>query len=183
MKYDDVKCNKSVCEKYSLKFNSGWDWANFTIDDTGLLQCNSSFGNYSYQWGSFGDSFKKFLCSINSDYLINKISNNTHFDTDKYQEQAKKAIYKLRNEDEMDKEQARELFEFINQGLSDCGSSYDMVCREIYDNSLLRDLYDGEVFYSPFAPERDYPPSAVAFVNSIFPIFIRILGAELNLEK
>lgn len=183
MRFSDMKCKKTTCEKYSLRFNNGWDWANFMIDESGLMQCNSSFGNYSYQWGAFGESFKKFLCGIDSSYLLNKVSDNNYFDVNKYQKQAKKALIALRKENEITSEQARELYEFIENGLDDCGSSYDLVCGEIYDNALLSKVCNGDVMYSDFSPEQDYPPNAVAFANEIFPMFVNILKEELETQR
>lgn len=180
MEFDDIKCAKSTCEKYTLKFNKGWDYAVFTIDNTGIFQCHSSFGDYAYHWGAFGNNFKEFLCRIDSGYLLCKVSDNKYFDIDKYQKQAKKQLFKLRREDEISKDDARELWEFFESGLSDCGSSYDLVCREIYDNKLLNKVCGGEVFYSEFSPEQDYPPNAVAFVENIFPAFTQILKNELK---
>ena len=38
--FNDMKYLKSNCEKYTLNFNDGWDYAIFTIDDTGINSRN-----------------------------------------------------------------------------------------------------------------------------------------------
>lgn len=182
MQYNDVKCTKSTCEKYTLKFNRGWDYAVFTIDDTGILQCHSTFGDYAYHWTAFGDNFKEFLCEINSCYLLDKVARRTYFDLDKYHKKAKNELFKLRRSYEINKEDARELYDFINNELSDY-NSYDLVCREIYENDILSKMYSGEVFYSEFAPEQDYTPNATAFAYDIFPKFVEILKEEIKKSK
>lgn len=176
-----MKYTKSTCEKYTLKFNKGWDYAVITIDDTGIFQCHSSFGNFSYHWTSFGKSFKKFLCDINSDYILNKVSNQDYFNGSKYSKKTKNAIIELRTKHEIEKEEARELWGFI-ENIDENGMSYDLVCKEVYENSLLNKIYRGDVFYSPFAPEKDYSPRAIAFAENIFPAFVKILKEELKEE-
>jgi hypothetical protein len=180
MIYDDCTYKKSTCEKYTLRFNKGWDWAVFTIDETGIFQCHSSFGDYNYHWTAFGDSFKKFLTEIDSYYLLNKVANEDYFDLGKYQEKAKAVILALRKKNEINREQARELWEFVMDELEGYGNSYDLVCKEIYENSLLNKVYRGDVFYSDFAPERDYSPRAKAFAHNIFPKFVEVLKAEIG---
>lgn len=181
MIYDDCTCSKSTCEKYTLKFNKGWDWAVFTIDETGIFQCHSSFGGYSYHWNAFGDSFKKFLTEIDSYYLLNKTAKQDYFDLGKYQEKVKPVIVKLRKERELSKDEARELWEFVDN--LDYGNSYDLVCNEIFENEILSKVYSGDVYYSDFAPERDYSPNAEAFAHNIFPKFVEILKAEIEQQK
>lgn len=178
-----MKFTKATCEKYTLKFNDGWDYAVFTIDETGIFQCHSSFGTYSYHWGAFGDNFKKFLCEIDSYYLINKIANKDYFDFGNYLEKAKNEIIKLRKDRELNKQHARELWEFITEDLDEYSDSYDLLCSAIYNNSILSDLYSGDVFYSEFNPEQDYSLNARAFVHNIFPKFTEILKQELKNEN
>lgn len=183
MEYDDIKCTKSTCEKYTLRFNKGWDYAVFTIDDTGIFQCHSSFGDYAYHWTAFGDNFKEFLCRIDSGYLLCKVSDQTYFDYDKYLNKAKKTIFELRKGNDISKDEARGLWNFITDDLQDYSNSYDMVCMEIHSNKLLSKIYCGEVFYSPFSPEKDYPLNAVAFAEHIYPAFVRVLKEELKAKE
>lgn len=175
-----MKCIKSTCEKYTLRFNKGWDYAIFTIDAAGILQCHSSFGDYAYHWSAFGENFKEFLCRIEPAYLIDKIADKTYLDFEDYQEKAKATTIEERRDGELTKEEARELWDFITNDLDDYSGSYDLVCNEIYHNNILDKLYGGEVFYSNFMPVKDYTPNAKAFAYDIFPKFVEILKHELE---
>lgn len=177
MEFNNFSFKKSSCEKYTLRFDYG-DYAIFTIDDTGMFNCQSSFGDYAYHWNAFGDNFKEFLCGIDSGYLFRKLCNEDYFDFNKYVEDSKKEILKLRKEGDLTKEQARELLEFFDNGLEDY-SSFDMTCHQVFGNSLLNELYCNEVYYSDFCPEKDYDPSQKAFILEIYPKFVEILKKEL----
>lgn len=180
MNFNDCKCTKATCEKYTLRFNDGWDWAVFTIDDTGLLQCHSSFGDYNYHWNAFGENFKDFLCRIDSHYLLNKTAKMNYFDIENYQNEVKPIIIKMRRENELNEYQARELWDFIMNDLDDYGSSYDLVCRELYENEILNKVCCGEVFYSDFSPSQSYTPNALAFGHKVYPMFVEVLKKELE---
>ena len=62
-------------------------WAIFTIEPDALaLSIRSDGGNMSYQWQNIGDNsakgFYKFLASIDKDYFLRKMSNETVFNFD-----------------------------------------------------------------------------------------------------
>lgn len=179
MLFNDMKYVKSNCEKYTLKFNDGWDYAIFTIDDTGMFNCQSTFGNYGYYWSSFGKNFKEFLCKLRADYLLTKLCQRTYFNTQDYIEKCSDIILKMRRDKELNKEQAREAWNFFNQELDSCGDSIDLVCDKISESKLLDDITGSDVWYSDFSPELDYSHSDKEFVKNIYPMFINILKEEL----
>ena len=53
---------KSVCERYDVR-DGNHGWAIIMVDERGgVLQINSDFGNWSYNWPHHGrESFKHFL--------------------------------------------------------------------------------------------------------------------------
>lgn len=177
--FDDMKYTKSNCEKYTLRFNDGWDYAIFTIDDTGMFNCQSSFGNYGYYWGSFGESFKEFLCGLKGDYLLSKLCKREYFNTQDYIDKCKDIIIDMRRKSELNKDDAREAWDFFDTDLDDCGDSIDLVYNEISRSNILDEITGGDVWYSDFTPEMKYDPSDVKFVNSIYPEFVKILKKEL----
>ena len=178
----DLNYTKSTCEKYTLRFNKGMDWAVFTIDDTGIFQCHSSFGDYAYHWTAFGKNFKKFLCGIDKYYLLRKVSNPNYFDCDKYIESMKKLIIRQRKHYDIPKKQARELWSYFTTEL-EYETSYDLVCYQIMSNSLINDLCYHDTVNSEYMPEKDYSHSAIVFAEEIFPEFIKILKAEVEVVK
>jgi hypothetical protein len=82
---------KSTCERYDLRWkNCGW--AIITIDENGgVFNCQSDYGDYSYCWPHHSrESFKHFLCEINTGYLLNKVAEEDFYDHDKCFESWKK---------------------------------------------------------------------------------------------
>ena len=70
-------------------------WARFIFDcDHGRLNINSDAGDYSYEWGyNEHEDFMHLMSRINSDYLLNKISDRTVFDLE---ESKKKTIENIK---------------------------------------------------------------------------------------
>lgn len=177
---EDYKFKKSTCERYDIRFGS-YGWAIFTIDENGgLFHCQSDYGDYSYLWPKHGrKSFKHFLIEItrSTDYLLGKISRETHFDFDKCLRLWKKEIIKMRKEEEYSKEELREAWDFIEN--IDSGMPCECVQNELYDSREISKICGGEPWYV-FETDKDYPPSAVVFAKEVMPIFAEILKNEIN---
>ena len=172
---NNIRCKKGVCEKYTLDFNNGLDYAIFMIDDNGMFSCQSSFGNYGYFWSSFGDNFKEFLCNLRSDYLLTKLSKRDYFNTEEYIETCKNILIKMRHEDEINKKEAREAWNFFDKELDECGNSIDLVCDRIAGCNVLDKITWYDIWYSDFSPNKSYDPLDEYFVNNIYPEFIKVL--------
>lgn len=57
-----------------LYTDSGQWLGNIVITEDGFFGAVTDYGNFAYQWNAFGDSFEKFLLSINEDYFAKKMS-------------------------------------------------------------------------------------------------------------
>lgn len=178
----DAKCAKSTCEKYTFSFNKGWDWAIFTIDEHGLFQCHSSYGDYNHYWGSHGGNFKKFLCTINSGYLLDKVAKEDTFDFEDYIKDTKKEILEMRREESLTSEQARELWDYFNSDMDnfEYTSSLDLVAYEVVGNKTLNKIYRGSVYDSRFMPRKTYSNQALLFAREVYPLFVEELRKELE---
>ncbi len=178
MRFDDYKLEKSTCEKYTMRFNEGWDWAIFTIDNTGMFNCQSSFGNYNYHWRAFGDNFKEFLCEVDSYYLLNKLCDKNTFYYDEWLEQVKKSIIKDRRQYLFDSEEARKVWDYI---VDDIGyeDNYTVLCMRLWESRELGKAYS-DIIYSDIWPEQDYSRNQKAFVLEVYPKFVEILKEELR---
>ena len=177
---NDGKVKKSSCEKYVLKFNDGLDWAIFIIDETGVFSCQSTFGDYTYVWSSFGESFKEFLIKLKPNYLYRKLCKKTKFSSEKYIESCKKQILKDRRGGYFNKEEAHEFWDFLENTLERFDSP-DYTLAQIDNDSsvgrLIPDLYESE--YNP-NEHMEYENDSVAFVEELYPMFVNILKEELN---
>lgn len=170
---------KTKCEKYELRFKNG-DHVYITIDADGIFNCQGSFGPYGYHWFAFGKSFKEFLCELDTGYLLNKLCEEDYLDLDKYIEKCKINVIKLRKEFEIDKDQARGLWNFFENEL--CGS-YEVVCERLYENGLICDLCDYDIYHSVFSPKKEYHPLDEKFFKEVFPCFVEILKNEEGWEE
>lgn len=175
----DYTFKKSTCERYDIHFRKH-EWAIFTIDENGgLMNCHSSFGDWSYAWPRHGrKTFKQFLIELasSSDYLLNKVSDRAYFDFDQSVRNWKKIIIDMRKDYECDKGEAREAFDFIKD-LED-GLSIDYTMNRIYESGAIKDICSDP--WEVFNPVRDYPHSAKVFANEIMSIFAEILKVEIG---
>lgn len=176
----EFKCTKNICEKYTLKFNDGWDYAIFTIDENGMFNCQSTFGNYGYHWSSFGGNFKKFLCEVSEGYLFTKLCKKTYFNAQKYIEKSKKIIIKMRRDLNLTKEEAKEAWDFFDKNLEDFGDSIDLIINELASSKIMNRITGEDIWYSDFCPEKDFDPCDIAFITNVYPKFVEVLKSEIN---
>ncbi|KFX55810.1 hypothetical protein FDC50_15020 [Clostridium botulinum] len=138
---EEYTCKKSTCEKYDIRFNRG-EWAFITIDEsTGLFQAHSSFGDYNYSWPYHGrKSFKHFILELADDpsYFLGKVAKDDYFYDDETKENWKKKIIEDRRENYLNKEQARELWNIVEEIEYYSAESCQ---RELCDNSIVNELY------------------------------------------
>jgi len=79
----NMKITKEKIEVYKIRGLKGGAWADITLDrgeSSGRLQIASDYGNWSYYWGSCGESFNKFLCSLDIHYTAGKFGESDWFD-------------------------------------------------------------------------------------------------------
>jgi hypothetical protein len=178
MRFDDYKLEKSTCEKYTIRFNDGWDWAIFTIDNTGIFNCQSSFGNFNYHWTAFGNDFKKFLCGLDSGYLFTKLCDRISFDYDEWLEKVRGVIIKDRHSYHLDEDEARQVWNYI---IDDIGyeDNYTVLCMRLWESRTIGKIYS-DIAYSDLWPEQDYSRNQKVFVLEVYPKFVEILENELK---
>lgn len=168
---------KSTCEKYTLRWNHG-GWAVFTIDENGLFNCQSDYGDYQYMWPRHGrKSFKHFILELarDSHYLLRKVAKDDYFYEDETLEKWKQAIITERKENNITKNQARDLWDEINQ--IDLSNSYSAQ-QGIYESRLINEIYE-EPWYV-FEVVTGYEPQARYFAKEIMPMFAEILRKEIE---
>ncbi len=99
------------------KMESGWNtWGNISLEfgrESVNVMINSDFGHYAYNWTHTGPDPYDFLCRINRDYAMNKLSDGKLYepDVEKFGDQVKKSILELRYDRSITKEQARDAWD------------------------------------------------------------------------
>lgn len=175
---EEYRFEKSTCEKYTIRWERG-GWAIFTIDESGLFNCQSDYGDYQYMWPNHGrKSFKHFIMELARDtsYTLGKVAKKEYFDEYGTLEQWKQAIITERKENNLTQEEARALWDEILQINLDNAYSAQ---QGIYDNRIIGKIYD-EPWYV-FEAGQVYSPDARYFANIIMPMFAEILKKEIEM--
>lgn len=194
---------KSISERYEIKLNNH-AWAIITISEDGDLNVISDYGNYSYSWRSFGDSFKKFLiriCEKDSSYLYSKLHDRHKakmVDCEKTVEQFKKDLFKFYREKKRDywymkkdenliyprlSDKVRDAYESLCSLETEGMISHDLFMNQIWhDKNLSDELFGEEYFmYANIITTGDM--GCEAFCREFAPVFAEILKEELRSEN
>lgn len=176
---EDYTFKKSTCERYDIRW-SGCGWAVITIDENGgVFNCQSDYGNYSYNWPSHGrKSFKHFLVEITRDpsYLLNKVSDRSFFDFNKSLKAWEKSLLEMQEDGDCTADQVKEAMEFLRE-LDDYSMSAQMVQMKIFESDIIGSICS-EPFYI-FDTIMEYPADARNFAHVLMPMFSEILQKEI----
>ena len=177
-----IKITKGTIERYDIRL--GYDWAVFIIGEDGNFLVNSSYGDYAYWWGNHGmESFKHFLISMARDtgYLINKLAKGDDRDVFLHQEtvqEIKKDIIEHRRQDFIDKESAREMYDYVKGYLEDLNDS-TLFIQALYESGEFSALYSD---YDSIPIRTDFSNQLKIFIKEFYPILIEQLKLEI-MEK
>ena len=176
---EEYNFKKSTCERYDIKLKNDFGWAIITIDENGgIFNAQSDFGDYSYRWPSHGrKSFKHFIQELVRDkgYFLGKVADGNHYYQSETGKAWKKEVIRARKEQDLDKEQARELWDEITG--FDYFSTSESLQRECYESDIVHKYYP-EPWYS-FDIVYGVSPQANAFADIIMPIFGEIIKKEI----
>jgi hypothetical protein len=178
---EQFKFEKSTCEKYTIRWGS-CGWAVITIDENGLFNCQSDYGDYQYMWPHHGrKSFKYFILELARDthYLLKKVSNKNRFNYEKSLKSWEKAIVEFRKERGCTKQQARDAWDFLHS-LDDYSNNATIIQKEIYESDAIAAICPDEPWYM-FDTIMEYPPGAICFANEVMPMFAAIIKQELGI--
>ena len=172
--------NKKTVEKYELRnIPEGLSWADFTIDcETGSLDIQSDWGEYSYMWSSPGGEFKHFLRKLNSSYLLDKMATRDWYDGYQYQKECIISAKQMYVDHEITKDQYSELLTIFNDCI-DFSYSKDTAQTQINEQKLIDEITQGEWWYS-FGYDSEYKPNAKTMFTKVFMIFQAVLDAEIE---
>lgn len=180
---NEVTFTKSpAAETYTLRWTKKSWWAVITIDTSnGIFMVMSDFGSYNYRWGSPGKSFKEFLIGLEKDpsYLLKKIS-SMEFDPEGTLKQFIADAKKGRDDETISPLQYEEI-EAIIFKLQHGGNSSHEYQAALMNSDAVGTLYGYDL--SCYASCQRYPYEAKAFVEHIYPEFVRILKDEISAPK
>lgn len=175
---------KGTVEKYDIRWNRG-EWAVFTIDnETGLMQCHSSYGDWGYGWPSHGrKTFKHFILELerDSEYLLKKVSNEI-FDFEGSIKRWKRLIIDWRKEESCKKEEAREAYDFLKNLSNDDNQSYDYCFSKLLESEEINNLNVCD-FWEVFGQEKKWAAQDIVFAKTIWTMLCDIIRKEMKEGK
>lgn len=180
---EEYNFKKSTCERYDIRLKVSYGWAIITIDENGgLFNAQSDYGSYSYSWPNHGrKSFKHFILELVRDksYFLGKVADDNYYYEEKTEKAWKEEIIRSRKEGELDRDQARELWNEIID--FDYYVSYEGIQHKCYDSDIVCKYYE-EPWYS-FNIVHGFSPQAHAFADIIMPILGEIIKKEIESEE
>lgn len=181
-RFTDATCSKTLIECYSITFNKGREYMNFTLSEDGTFTATGSYGNFGHKFYKAGhETMKEFVTSLCSDYVLRKFATKRYFDGEKYERECKTKILELRKSRELNDETARKAWELFDEYL-DYYTSFDCICQELY-NSEFEEIFGYYHHESDFAPEQEYHPNDITFAYDVFPLLVNILKKEIEDER
>ena len=167
---------KNVCDVYHFNTDSSL-WATIYVNDNGQLSILSDYGEWAYWWYSFGDDFKSFLCGINRDYVIEKLSNgHRELNFEKTIANLKNDIVEYRNDDLISSEEANDYWDGVSN-IPYCDDvdlflfEFALHCGEMYGK-----MYDG----NPVPYVKEYGHHICSFIDKFWGEFVEVLKQEEN---
>lgn len=157
-------------------------WARFMFDlDRYSMQIMSDCGNYAYAWSPTPDieSFLHLVGRMESDYLLEKISNQTVVDTDTTYKAVIHYLEELKDYKEIDEENSYDPDDIH----SACNAYTERDCVE----SLMRELDATSYFQNydyedlAYCVQTEYPADARK-IGEIFEKYIKPLARKMDKE-
>lgn len=184
-----MSVKRAVAEKYTIRNERGsWLATIFLDDQVGEICVQSEYGSYSYGWykSSRGtETLKEFLVTTDKDYIQNKFGydgKGCHFYSDKTVDRIKEEIFRYRRNGEINKEEARDCYQEVNDMDSDCQTSSELysVLVEWAPNTMSL-IYSNNPFDVPWVTGTH--PQLIAFIDRVWPLFITQIKEELRENK
>ncbi|MGF7534998.1 hypothetical protein AAGG74_15115 [Bacillus mexicanus] len=183
----ETRTLKSFNVKLDKVFTNGHDFCELLVDEKNNSFIARLYGGetYTFRWNSPGDDFIQYLIntfSKNSDYLYDKLEDvkyREYIDTEKTAINMKKVLLSARLNRELDKEDARELWDEIES--FSCEALTIRNFYDIYHNQFKTGIKSGvfsdEPWYEEFVVnQEDY--QCRVFCEKVAPILAQVLKQE-----
>jgi len=179
--YNTQEPKSSTHSLYFKKDGRRYGYAHFTlVHDLGIVHAQTDWGDYCYRWGCIGsDTLEEFLTDLDRYYIgIKFCGKPKELDEDAIKKEIKKDIIKLRREETIDPDVARECY-------NDC-VDMDLDCSidtyfSTFPTSIYEHIYDDDHFAIPC--HQKYTGWQEMFIDEIFPTFQRYLKTHILKKK
>lgn len=182
-----TKTIKSLMIKLQPQFTNGHDFCELIVDEsrngfTARL-CNET---YSFSWGAPGNDFVQFLIdtfSKHNDYLFGKLedfSKRNYVDNEKTAQAMKVMLLQARRHNQIDEEQAREIWEEIESFEGNDDVTQNHLYSEWshwFEQAIEQDIFSNEPWFEDFIQYNEDWRCRV-FCEKVAPILAEVLKVE-----
>ncbi|QPQ35925.1 hypothetical protein [Lysinibacillus sp. JNUCC-52] len=186
----EAKTIKSLMVELEPKYTNGHDYCELIVDEsrngfTARL-CNET---YSFSWGAPGNDFIQFLIdtfSKNNDYLFGKLedySKRDYVDTEKTAKAMKVLLLQARRYNQIDEEQAREIWEEIEYFRGNDEITQNHLYSEWsnwFECAIKQEIFSNEPWFEEFISYNEDWRCRV-FCEKVAPILAEVLKVEYEL--
>lgn len=175
---------KSKVDLYQIRAESGSGscaWADIVLvlgEKSVSVMITSDYGSFDYLWNGCGMPPKEFLCGLNFDYAMKKLTNyklNVP-DTEKYPDEIKERIAEALENECVTKEEASEIQSELLEICDEFQYSRELLNYSLYNHSSFEKIFgDSEALPSATTINQ----KAIDFWNDIWVHFIVELKKEI----
>ena len=158
---------------YKVPAESCQGWGKFSLDSSGYFSAVSDYGNYAFQWTSFGEGvdFREFLSSLDADYLMGKLGRRDWYDGDATVLAIRKRVLELRRDRSITKDVAADVWAAIEDDLEGNPDSPESAHNFIGKFDCMADEWE--------ICRYDFPPDLKAFAEKLMPRLHVLLKADM----
>ncbi len=177
----EMKVTKSQAELYQVRSGKGsCAWGDITLicgDQSVSVMATSDYGSFDHYWSHCGGEPKDFLCGLDFQYTMKKLTNGKLYipDPSGYRKEIKENIIEARKENYLTKEQAKTAWDEM-LAIQDEYEKGDIFFKELYEHEFFEQVF-GACEGLPSSTEPDH--CAVDFWNDVWTPFIESLRKEL----
>jgi hypothetical protein len=177
----EMRVTKSQAELYRIRSGKGsLAWGDITLicgAQSVSVMATSDYGTFDYRWSHCGGEPKAFLCGLDFQYAMKKLTNGNLYvpDPDGYENEIKESIVDSRKNGGLTRVQARTAWDEM-LSIHDEYNGGDLFFHALYDHELFERVF-GDYEGMPSAEIADC--RAVDFWGDVWMPFISSLREEL----
>ena len=173
---------KSTSELYQVRSGKGslsWGDITLSLGNTSVsVTATSDYGTFDHRWTHCGGEPKQFLCGLDFQYTMKKLTNGGLYvaDTEAYGNEIKERIIEARKDDCISKEDARTAWDEMLSIYEEYDGG-DLFFHALYDHEFFTVIFGD---YEALPSAEKYCNRAVDFWGDVWVPFIDSLKEELK---
>jgi len=171
---------KKQIELYQVRHNGSECWGDIALncgEKSVHVMIDSDFGSWSYYWSSCGMSPKEFLCKINFDYCMKKLTGSKHYinDPEQYPNEVRGRITQAQEAGWLTETEVKQA---LDEMLEPEYSEGDLYFHYLYNHELFDKVFGD---YECLPSAKKISPRCQDFWDHVWIPFIEQLKTELKI--